>query len=209
MTTKFKIGDKVRVKSIEWFSENAKVKCMMPECMKIHCGEVMNIHWVRENYYLVKENGFGWQDWMLEDEPVAEEKQEQLLKNNNTKNMKNIFKKYILPILIGILFLIISYLIFIYYGVVYYLTLLIIMLITGFYVSNIIINKYDKEINKYAKICDDLQKLLKDSQNTNTELVKLNDDLISDNKRLLSKLEKFSSIIDKLEKQINTDNNNQ
>ena len=90
MTTKFKIGDKVRVKSYEWYISEPKNNYgdilkgkNFTEEMCEYCEEILTIKEVYDDYYKVDGNTIFWQDWMLEDKPVAEEKQEQQLKTNN------------------------------------------------------------------------------------------------------------------------------
>lgn len=93
-TLKFKVGDKVRVKSLEWYNDNKNYdgniyglnnkKNFIKE-MTCYCGQIFTIKEIENDYYIMHDNGFRWQDWMLEDEPVTE----QLLKRNNmeTKEM--------------------------------------------------------------------------------------------------------------------------
>lgn len=90
---KFKVGDRVRVKSLEWYnsSKGAKGNILSSEIagvdfvkgMDIFCGQVSQIQEVSGNYYIMQDCGcYCWQDWMLEDEifteddPVTEVKQE-------------------------------------------------------------------------------------------------------------------------------------
>lgn len=90
---KFKVGDRVRVKSLEWYnsSKGAKGNILSSEIagvdfvkgMDIFCGQVSQIQEVSGNYYILHDCGcYCWQDWMLEDEiftedePVTEVKQE-------------------------------------------------------------------------------------------------------------------------------------
>lgn len=96
---KFKVGDKVRVKSLEWYNENKNADgnvrkdensgIFFAEGMTYWCGKIVQIKKINSDFYIVDGSLLYWQDWMLEDEPVAEEKQEQLLKRNNmeTKEM--------------------------------------------------------------------------------------------------------------------------
>lgn len=80
---KFKVGDRVRVKSLEWYNSKEKDsvglinfgKCFTASMSK-KCGRILTIRNIYEDYYIVNESIFSWQDWMLEDEVVAEEKQE-------------------------------------------------------------------------------------------------------------------------------------
>lgn len=80
---KFKVGDKVRVKSLDWYDSNKNVHGdiyntielnVFVRTMARYCGKVLNIAGIENNFYVVKENIFCWEDWMLEDEAVTEEK---------------------------------------------------------------------------------------------------------------------------------------
>lgn len=100
-TLKFKVGDKVRVKSLEWYNENKNLdgeiinkegekNGVFTKYMRSWCGDVIKINSVKNNYYGAN-NGWSWYDWMLEDdvvteEPVTEEKQE--VEQLNKKDME-------------------------------------------------------------------------------------------------------------------------
>lgn len=94
---KFKVGDKVRVKSREWYITNKYLSTDFPDritklgfvdTMAPYCGKVLKITRIFNDSYRTDGNLYCWQDWMLEDEPVTEEKQEQLNKNDmETKEM--------------------------------------------------------------------------------------------------------------------------
>lgn len=94
---KFKVGDKVRVKSLEWYNNQPKDMygdihdgITFIKDMVRYCGKVLSITKLYENSYGVDVTSYVWQDWMLEDEAVTEEKQEveQANKNNmETKKM--------------------------------------------------------------------------------------------------------------------------
>lgn len=84
-TMKFKVGDKVRVKSLEWYDSNKNVhgdiyknieQNVFVRKMAQYCGKELNIVRIKNDFYIVKENIFCWQDWMLEEEAVIEEKKE-------------------------------------------------------------------------------------------------------------------------------------
>lgn len=85
-TLKFKIGDKVRVKSLEWYdsNKNAEGKVYQDGISDIHfsegmtfwCGKIVQIKKIYGDTYTVDGSFCYWQDWMLEDEAVTEEKQE-------------------------------------------------------------------------------------------------------------------------------------
>lgn len=74
---KFKVGDKVRVKSLEWYNSQEKNErgtieegASFTKEMSALCGSVLTIDDKGNYLYVVYENGYYWQDWMLEDEPV-------------------------------------------------------------------------------------------------------------------------------------------
>ena len=84
MKTKYKVGDKVRVKSLEWYNsnkdENGNVlshsdECLFfPEEMSTYCGkefEVIYIHPI-VGYFLEGTQWF-WADWMFEEELSTKE----------------------------------------------------------------------------------------------------------------------------------------
>lgn len=95
---KFKVGDRVRVKSLEWYNDEPKNMygeiylngLSFSENMKKYCGEILTIIKIVEDCYILEGSEFCWQDWMLEDEVIIEDKKEveQLNKNNmETKEM--------------------------------------------------------------------------------------------------------------------------
>ena len=72
---RFKVGDRVRIKSIDWYNENKdKIGFIcfdytnfIPE-MSQYCGEILTINQVVEEYehYRVSECAFSWTDEMIE-----------------------------------------------------------------------------------------------------------------------------------------------
>ena len=72
---KYKVGDKVRIKSLDWYNENKNkigFICFndanfIPE-MSRYCGEILTINQIVEEYkqYLVSECAFSWTDEMIE-----------------------------------------------------------------------------------------------------------------------------------------------
>lgn len=80
-TKKFKVGDKVRVKSLEWYNGNKNEKGNViidtDNCVNFTaemsrlCGEIMQVEEMRDYYYVMNGSIFAWQDWMLEDEVVV------------------------------------------------------------------------------------------------------------------------------------------
>ena len=72
---KYNVGDKVRIKSIDWYNENKSETGFitfnyvnfMPE-MSRYCSEILTINRVVEGFeqYLMSECGFLWTDEMIE-----------------------------------------------------------------------------------------------------------------------------------------------
>lgn len=58
-----------------------------------YCGQILTIEEVCGDYYEVKGNDKYWQDWMLEDEAVTEEKQEVEQLNKNDMETKEMTKE--------------------------------------------------------------------------------------------------------------------
>lgn len=77
--SKFKVGDKVRVKSLEWYQyeyKDEEEKLSFTSKMSDFCGVVVTIETVSCDSYTIKEDykfKFGWQDYMFEDEVVKED----------------------------------------------------------------------------------------------------------------------------------------
>ena len=71
---KYKVGDKVRIKSEDWYNRYINGKegdcgtCPFTFEMKIFCGQVLTIKWVHQNwYYMVEDNSkYFWTDEMIE-----------------------------------------------------------------------------------------------------------------------------------------------
>lgn len=79
MESKYKVGDKVRVKSLGWYYFNKDEKgnvlphhdkrLFFPEEMSEDCGKEFEIMYVFFNeIYLLKGNEWMWEDWMFEGE---------------------------------------------------------------------------------------------------------------------------------------------
>ena len=73
---KYKIGDKVRIKSLEWYNENKKANgisggvyvddnCFVNE-MTEHCGKILTIDKIHNRGYTMKEVSWTWTDGMIE-----------------------------------------------------------------------------------------------------------------------------------------------
>lgn len=79
---KYKIGDKVRIKSVDWYNENKNkhglIMCgMMPFCgyMSCRCGTIVTISEILEWGYCIEEDygENGWTDEMIEELVEAED----------------------------------------------------------------------------------------------------------------------------------------
>lgn len=76
---KYKVGDKVRVKSLEWYDNNYDDGGFTVDSnwfdadMSVFCGKVANIKSVSHDFYGLDIDGgsWCWYDWMLEDEPTV------------------------------------------------------------------------------------------------------------------------------------------
>ena len=72
---KYEVGDKVRIKSLDWYNENKNERGLIcfdntnfiPE-MSQYCGKILTINQIVEEYkhYLVSECAFSWTDEMIE-----------------------------------------------------------------------------------------------------------------------------------------------
>ena len=93
----FQVGDKVRVKPLEWFNNQQKNESggikggdyTFVRGMQQFCGKILKVTKVLQSSYCVDSNRFYWQDWMLEDDSVAEEKEttEEFITTLETKKM--------------------------------------------------------------------------------------------------------------------------
>ena len=70
---KYKVGDKVRIKSLDWYNKHTNdygnVVCgnlCFNSCNKHWCGKIVTIETVHRDCYLVKENDAYWNDIMIE-----------------------------------------------------------------------------------------------------------------------------------------------
>ena len=86
MGSKFKVGDKVRVKSLEWYNSNkdgngdvlshSDKYLFFPKEMSEYCGKEFEIRYVYSNeVYLLKGTQCFWEDWMFEEESSTKEQQ--------------------------------------------------------------------------------------------------------------------------------------
>ena len=96
---KYKVGDKVRINSIDWYNENKSKRgfiCFdyanfIPE-MSRYCGEILTINQVVEEYkqYLVSECPFSWTDEMIEGLVEEETKPELKFKVGDKVRIKDL-----------------------------------------------------------------------------------------------------------------------
>lgn len=71
---KYKVGDRVKIKSLEWYNANKDVydvidcgDLLFGKLKSKYCGTVTTIRAVRDDYYLMKETGeLSWTDEMIE-----------------------------------------------------------------------------------------------------------------------------------------------
>jgi hypothetical protein len=92
---KYKVGDKVIVKSLAWYNENkdafgnVRVPCTFVSGMRKYCGKVVTIRSVNMNSYSIEEDyGCSWSDEMFEG--LAEEMYAYL----KTKDIKDLPKDF-------------------------------------------------------------------------------------------------------------------
>lgn len=103
---KFKKGDKVRVKSLEWYNGNKDTegniinKWNYPlinfiKDMARYCGQIFQILEIENDYYLLHDNAFCWQDWMLEDEVVGENIETKIMTKKQAQDVVRGTKYYL------------------------------------------------------------------------------------------------------------------
>lgn len=71
---KYKVGDKVKVKSLDWYNENknqtGQVQCLdeifLEEMSKL-CGRLVTIHSIAKHGYYINEDDYTWTDDMFEE----------------------------------------------------------------------------------------------------------------------------------------------
>lgn len=96
---KHRVGDKVRVKSKEWWNaqpknESGSVECgadTFNELMASMCGKVVEISDVSEETYFIKEYGYNWNDEMFDDS-YANEKS--IITEEMIKDIAEVIKKH-------------------------------------------------------------------------------------------------------------------
>lgn len=96
---KFKVGDKVRVKSLDWYRQEYDDKgkeCRFTPVMSKLCGKVVTIRAIptdNECYLIEEQRVFSrWQDYMFEEEVVTENEDviEDIEVDKNVQSFKNI-----------------------------------------------------------------------------------------------------------------------
>ena len=82
-TLKFKVGDNVRVRSLEWYNDNKNNEgniygpyneVNFINSMARYCGQVFQIKEIVNGSYMMHDNIYCWKEWMLEDEVVKEKR---------------------------------------------------------------------------------------------------------------------------------------
>lgn len=75
---KYKVGDKVKIKSAEWYRNNKKMAaykgaCFTEEMARLNCGKIFTIGKVSNtnnkegNIYILNDSGhWSWESWMFE-----------------------------------------------------------------------------------------------------------------------------------------------
>jgi hypothetical protein len=98
---KFKVGDRVRVKSLEWYFKQEKNEigtilkgCGFTEVMSKFCSKELTIKSC-DSCYKVLESEHKWEDWMFEDYPVTDVKQEDKLLNQSDMETKEMTREEI------------------------------------------------------------------------------------------------------------------
>lgn len=103
---KYKVGDKVRIKSKEWWdaqqkNESGSVKCgadTFNEFMASMCGKVVEISDVSEDTYFIKEYGYNLTDEMFDD---SYNNEKSILSEEMIKDIAEVVKKYNLGVSIS------------------------------------------------------------------------------------------------------------
>ena len=91
MESKYKAGDKVRIKSLDWYNSNKNENgeiiqhsgnyLFFIEKMSECCGKEFEVSYVYPNeIYLLKDADWLWEDWMLEDDLNINTNKQQILK---------------------------------------------------------------------------------------------------------------------------------
>lgn len=103
---KYKVGDKVRIKSKEWWdaqpkNESGSVECgadTFTDMMVYMCGKVVEISDVLDDTYLIKEYGFTWTDEMFDDSYNPEKS---ILSEEVIRDIAKVVKKHNLGVCVS------------------------------------------------------------------------------------------------------------
>ena len=103
---KYKVGDKVRIKSKEWWdaqpkNEHGNVRCgsdTFTDTMICMCGKVVEITDVLEDTYFIKEYGYNWTDEMFDDSYNPEKS---ILSEEMIKDIAEVVKKHNLGVCVS------------------------------------------------------------------------------------------------------------
>lgn len=105
---KYKVGDKVRVKSKEWWDAQPKNASGSVECgadtfndfMTSMCGKVVEITDVLEDTYFIKEYGLNWTDEMFDDS-FSYNPEKSILSEEMIKDIDEVVKKHNLGVCVS------------------------------------------------------------------------------------------------------------
>lgn len=103
---KYKVGDKVRIKSKEWWdaqpkNEHGDVRCgsdTFTDTMICMCGKVVEITDVLEDTYFIKEYDYNWTDEMFDDSYNPEKS---ILSEEMIKDIAEVVKKHNLGVCVS------------------------------------------------------------------------------------------------------------
>lgn len=103
---KYKVGDKVRIKSKGWWdaqpkNERGSVNCgaeTFIDAMTCFCGEIVEISNIWGDVYSIKEHGFNWTDEMFDDSYNPEKS---ILSEEMIKDIAEVVKKHNLGVCVS------------------------------------------------------------------------------------------------------------
>ena len=103
---KYKVGDKVRIKSKGWWdaqpkNERGSVNCgaeTFTDAMTCFCGEIVEISNIWGDVYSIKEHGFNWTDEMFDDSYIPEKS---ILSEELIKDIAEVVKKHNLGVCVS------------------------------------------------------------------------------------------------------------
>lgn len=103
---KYKVGDKVRIKSKEWWNaqpkdEDGSVKCgvdYFTELMTLYCGQVATISSCEDGFYLLKGIEHNWTDGMFKDSYNPEKT---TISGQMIKDIADVIKKHNLGVCVS------------------------------------------------------------------------------------------------------------